>query len=265
MIAMADGSLARREGRGRALRTIRRGAGAPTALAAATAPGAGPRIALAHAMQQEVHVVLPAGEERLPGHRCDVVSALAFSPDATLLAVGGASPFGSGRPCAVWLWSIEPVKLVASVDLPVGATSLAFVGDVLLVGMVNGYLGRFSVPELEERGLAFASSEVRMEIAGPTNDARLAHSSDVNGIVFAGERLYTASTGRNKSGQERDPRWNELRAWRLIAGEGRAEEVLLGRGQKVLRSARPYLSLSVAGPWLLAPTAAGAVEVWPIE
>ncbi len=114
--------------------------------------------------------------QHLVAHR-DQVDALAFSPDGTLLAVGGAEPF-------VTVWRTAPIELRATLELGAPVTNLAFShdGSQLAIAKATGEIEVWEVaagqPTWKVLGSASGVTSLQFHPAAP-----LLVSGDRDGLV----------------------------------------------------------------------------------
>jgi hypothetical protein len=229
-------------------------------LVAATFRPDGDQIALGYE-HGEVRVVAADGKRarRFPGHS-GMVSALAYTPDGTLLASSGGN--------SIWLTDDETGRTVAILldrhRSSVNALAFDATGELLAAGCVDGTILLFDLPTRQQVGtlhahadtvyaLAFHPTAVRL-LSGGRDQQILEWDLDFDASVAQARRI----AGRNLSGDE----WRryvgpdtpyERTFPELPEGDGVTPEMKQRRGQVerwiVAAALLAWIPFTLAVPW----------------
>ena len=212
----------------------------------------------------------PAADDEVAGPPIDIVTALAFAPDGSLLASGSGRPSRSGE---IKLWKVGDGGLVRLLAHPHSDTvmSLEFSrrGDLLASGGADRFLKVHAVAD----GAAVRSFEGHtghvLGVAWQANGRRLA-SAGADGAIkvwdfTSGVQQRTIAVGKK-----------EVTAARFV---GSGEELLAASGEPSLKLSNAasgavvrdfrapgsyLLSAAVAGPFAVAGAQDGRLRIWDV-
>ena len=212
----------------------------------------------------------PAADDEVAGPPIDIVTALAFAPDGSLLASGSGRPSRSGE---IKLWKVGDGGLVRPLAHPHSDTvmSLEFSrrGDLLASGGADRFLKVHAVAD----GAAVRSFEGHtghvLGVAWQANGRRLA-SAGADGAIkvwdfTSGVQQRTIAVGKK-----------EVTAARFV---GSGEELLAASGEPSLKLSNAasgavvrdfrapgsyLLSAAVAGPFAVAGAQDGRLRIWDV-